>query len=94
MAIVREIEHDYVGGFAQLQALWNSQSNQGYAPDMPGDDFWQFNAFAGYRFPGRRAELTVGVLNLAGQDYHLNPLTLYNELPRERTFVARLRLSF
>jgi outer membrane receptor protein involved in Fe transport len=83
-----------VGFFAQLEALWNLQSNHGYAPDIPGDDFWQFNVFAGYRFPGRKVEVRVGLLNLTDRDYRLNPLTLYNELPRERTFVARLQFSF
>jgi hypothetical protein len=36
----------------------------------------------------------VGVLNITDQDYRLNPLTLYNELPRERTFVASLKFFF
>ena len=82
------------GFFTQLQALWNFQSNEGYVPDRPSDDFWQLNAFLGYRFPRRQAELRVGVLNLTDQDYRLNPLTLYNELARTRTFVAQLKLSF
>ena len=82
------------GAFAQFQALWNQQSNHDYAPALPGDDFWQFNLFAGYRFPRRKAELTLGVLNLADRDYRLNPLNLYTELPRERTFVARLKFNF
>jgi tetratricopeptide (TPR) repeat protein len=84
------------GFFAQFQALWNSQNSQGYDSDIPGDDFWQFNVFVGYRTPTprRKAEITLGVLNLTSQDYRLNPLTLYNELPRERTFMARLRFSF
>jgi tetratricopeptide (TPR) repeat protein len=82
------------GFFGQFQALWYLQSNAGYSPDQSGDHFWQLNAFAGYRFPGRKAEFTIGVLNLADRDYRLNPLTLYNELPRERTFVARLQFSF
>ncbi len=30
--------------------------NQGYAVDLPGDDFAQVNAFIGYRWPRRRAE--------------------------------------
>ena len=51
-------------------------------------------AFAGYRFPRRKAELTLGVLNLTDQDYRLNPLTLYDELPRGRTFMSQLRFSF
>jgi len=38
--------------------------------------------------------VTVGVLNLSDRDYHLNPLNLTAELPRQRTFYASLRLSF
>ena len=83
-----------VGFFAQLESLWTSQSNQGYQPDIPGDNFWQFNAFAGYRFPRRRAEIRVGLLNISGQDYRLNPLNLTTELPRERTFVMNFKFSF
>ena len=78
------------GGFARLNALWFQQSNLAYSPDRPGDDFWQLNAFVGYRLPKRRAELTLGVLNLGDQDYQLNPLNPYWELPRERTLVVRL----
>ena len=37
---------------------------------------------------------TGGLLNLAGQDYHLNPLTTYAELPRKRLFEARLNFEF
>jgi hypothetical protein len=31
------------------------------------------------------------VLNVAGRDYHLNPLNSYPELPRDRVFTIRLR---
>ncbi len=82
------------GFFAQFQALWYGQSNQGYSPAIPGDEFWQLNAFGGYRFPRRKVEVRVGLLNLTDQDYRLNPLTLYNELPRRRTFTARLQFNF
>jgi tetratricopeptide (TPR) repeat protein len=88
------IYNHHSGLFAQGQALWTKQTNEGYAPAEPGDDFWQLNAFAGYRLWQRRAEITVGVLNLTNEDYRLNPLTLYHELPRERTFVARLSFKF
>jgi outer membrane receptor protein involved in Fe transport len=74
--------------------LWTGQSNYHYDPDIPGDDFWQFNLFAGYRFPRRRAELTFGLLNLTDQDYRLNPLNLYLELPRQRTLLVSLRFNF
>ena len=42
----------------------------------------------------QRGEVSFGVLNLFDTDYRLNPLTLYSELPRERTFVGRLKLNF
>jgi outer membrane receptor protein involved in Fe transport len=82
------------GLFGEFQALWYHQSNQGYSPALGGDDFWQLNIFGGYRFARRRAELSMGVLNLTDQDYRLNPLTLYNELPRERTFAVRFSFNF
>ncbi|HXJ61252.1 MAG TPA: FecR domain-containing protein [Verrucomicrobiae bacterium] len=82
------------GFFGIGETIWRSQSNHGETPAMPGDHFWQLNAFAGYRFLQRRAEVTVGVLNITDQDYHLNPLNLANELPHERTFVIGMKLSF
>jgi Tfp pilus assembly protein PilF len=82
------------GFFERFEAQWFSQNNQGYQPGRPGDSFWQLNLYGGYRFPNRRAEIRLGLLNLAAQDYRLNPLNLTAELPRERTFVASLRLSF
>jgi outer membrane receptor protein involved in Fe transport len=83
-----------IGFFAEFQALWNQQRNHTENAAIYGDDFWQLNLFAGYRFPRRRAELTVGLLNLADHDYRLDPITLYSELPHERTFMARLRFNF
>ena len=82
------------GFFAEGEATWYGQHNIGYAGTEPGDDFWQFNLFGGYRFPRRHAELTLGLLNLAGQNYKLNPLNVYNELPRERTLAVRLNINF
>nr|ACX33953.1 putative TPR repeat-containing protein [uncultured prokaryote EC6] len=81
------------GFFSEGQVLWRSQSNEGYA-DLPGDSFAQVNLFAGYRFLRRRGEIRVGVLNLTDQDYQLNPLSFYAELPRERMFYASLKLEF
>jgi hypothetical protein len=82
------------GFFAQPEAHWYAQNNSGYNPGEPGANFWQFNAFIGYRFPRRKAEITLGLLNLTDQNYNLNPLNLYNELPRSRTLALRLQLSF
>jgi tetratricopeptide (TPR) repeat protein len=82
------------GFFAKGEALWDSQFNEGYSPAEPGADFWQFNAFIGYRFPRRKAEIMLGLLNITGQNYNLNPLNLYNELPRSRTLVLSLQMNF
>jgi tetratricopeptide (TPR) repeat protein len=82
------------GFYAQPEAHWYSQDNSGYNPAEPGDNFWQLNAFVGYRFPRRKAEVALGVLNLTDQNYKLNPLNLYNELPRSRTLALRLQINF
>ena len=82
------------GFFGIASAVWSLQSNQGYTPDRPGDEFWQFNIEAGWRFLRRRLEARVGLLNLTDQNYRLNPLNLTSELPREREVVASLQLSF
>jgi len=82
------------GFFSRFDAQWYAQSNHGYTPDIPGDDFWQLNAVVGYRFPRRKAEVLLGLLNITDQDYRLNPLTICNELPRDRTLVVRLQLNF
>jgi tetratricopeptide (TPR) repeat protein len=82
------------GFFAELDGVWTEQTNHGYSPDLQGDDFWQFNAATGYRFPRRTAEIRLALLNITSQDYRLNPLNLRNETPRERTFEASLRFSF
>jgi tetratricopeptide (TPR) repeat protein len=82
------------GLFTQWQAVWTAQETSKFSPNEPGDDFWQFNVIGGYRWWQRRAEVTVGVLNITDEDYKLEPLTLYNELPRERTFMARFSFKF
>lgn len=82
------------GFFSDLQAVYSAQDNRHYAPSLTGDNFWQLNAFAGYRFWQRHAEVRLGVLNITDRDYKLNPLTLYSELPRERTFYASFRFYF
>ena len=82
------------GFFARAEANWYSQRNDGYTPALPGDDFWQVNLFGGYRFWHRHAQVQLGLLNLNGQDYHLNPLNLYTELPRQRTFAINFQFIF
>ena len=82
------------GFFSEWQSIWNHQSNEGYTPSLAGDDFWQHNFFIGYRFPRRHVELRVGVLNLTDENYRLNPINLYAELPRERTFTVSAKFNF
>ena len=82
------------GWFAVFEADWYDQSNAGFTPAEPGDDFWQVNASVGFRFWRRRAEISAGILNLTDQSYQLEPLNLYNEIAQRRTFFTRLLISF
>jgi tetratricopeptide (TPR) repeat protein len=82
------------GFFAKVEGYWARQSNVGYSPDIPGDDVFQLNAYVGYRFRRNYGDVTIGLLDATDQDYKLNPLNYYNELPRERTLVVRARFNF
>jgi tetratricopeptide (TPR) repeat protein len=86
--------NDPSGFFARADAAWYHQGNEGVGASRAGDDFVQENCYIGKRFLNRRIELLLGILNLSGQDYHLNPITVYSELPRKRSFVARLNFVF
>jgi Tfp pilus assembly protein PilF len=80
------------GFFSQFQYLWMNQDNQDAG--LADSDFWQLNLYAGYRFPRRAAEVKVGLLNLTDQDYKLNPLNLYYDLPRQRTVSLSFKFYF
>jgi len=82
------------GFFARAESNWYSQDNRGDSSALADDQFWQVSLFAGYRFWRRHAQVQVGVLNLTDQDYRLNPLNLYRDLPRERTFFASMQFNF
>lgn len=82
------------GLFTKFEARWTHQHNDLQNQFLPGDDFWQFDLMVGYRFLDRRAEVSVGVLNLTDENYRLNPLTPYAEFRRERTLVTQLRFLF
>ena len=82
------------GFFGSIEGYWARQSNVGYTPDIPGDDIWQLNVYVGYRLRRNFGDITIGFLNLTDQDYKLNPLNYYNELPRNRTLLVRARLNF
>jgi Flp pilus assembly protein TadD len=89
------------GWFARGEAIWFDQHNYGYQPALHGDDFWQLNSFVGYRFRNDVGEVSLGVLNILGQDYSINPLNsyytpidFYDNIPRKVTLLARVRLNF
>ncbi len=80
------------GFFSQFQANWWDQFNT--LPGEGGDNFWQFNFYAGYRFPRRHIEVSVGVVNIGNQDYKIDPVTYFLEQAHSRTFVASLKFNF
>jgi len=92
------------GFFARAEANWYKQENivngqvisaSGVSPGTgPGDDFWQMNLIAGWRFYRNQCELSCGILDLNDTDYRLDPLNPYVELPRSRSVAVRARLSF
>jgi tetratricopeptide (TPR) repeat protein len=82
------------GFFARWESTWWHQHNFGFSPSDRVSDFWQHSIAAGYRFLQRRGEVQVALMNIFDQNYRLSPLTLYNELPRERTLAVRLKLYF
>lgn len=85
------------GWFGGAEAVWLDQLNRGYDPrvrDIPGEAFWQFNVEAGYRWPGRRAEIRAALLNLTDEDYRLYPLNLHPWLPRERAVSLSFKVQF
>ena len=81
--------HHPSGVFAIAEATWFDQS----LSRMAGDQFWQLNLMGGYRFPRRRAEVRVGVMNVTGQDYRLDPLSSSRFIPRERVVTVGLRFN-
>ena len=81
------------GFFARVEGSYNMQSHKG-TQQLRNESLWQSNLWAGYRFWQRRGELSAGILNVEDRDYQLHPVHYYDELPRERTFTARFRLSF
>ncbi len=82
------------GFFAQAESIYTRQDLEDDLSALDGDDFWQVNLFAGYRFWRRHAEARIGVLNIGNGDYKLSPVNLYSELPRERMFYASFKFYF
>jgi len=83
------------GFFTSADAKWYRQDYEAVGVTAhPGDDFWQYDWNAGYRFDRNQCELGFGILNLTGTDYQLDPLNPYEELPRARTIVVHAKFSF
>lgn len=82
------------GLFGRTEGIFYSQERDRDDASVPGDNFWQLNAYLGYRFLRGRAEASIGLLNLLDNEYRLDPINPYTDQPRSRTFYARLLLSF
>ncbi len=78
------------GLFGRGELSWFIQDNFRGADES----LTQLNLFAGWRLARRRFEAAVGLLNVTGENYRLNPLTPYPNLPRERVWMARLGVNF
>ncbi len=77
-----------------LQTHSRAMVSPGVIQEVPDECLPQLGIQAGFRFPRQLGDITLGVLNLTDEDYRLNPVTPYSELPRERVLMARLRLKF
>jgi hypothetical protein len=77
-----------------LQTRSRALVSPGEIANVGDETLPQLGVQVGYRFPKQHGDITLGVLNLMDEDYRLNPVTPYNELPRERVFLARLRFKF
>ncbi len=97
------------GGLHQinLRLLWNHSSGwfaqtdaQSYFQQTSHGEFkteesvTQWNVQIGYRFNRSKGEISAGILNLLDKDHHLDPIHTLEELPRERVFFTRLKISF
>jgi hypothetical protein len=87
------------GFFSQFQGNWWIQHNayNNFAAgglSEPGDNFWQFNLYGGYRFPRRHIEMAIGLVNMFNQGYNVDPVTYFLEQARTRTLVASLKFNF
>ena len=86
--------HHPSGFFAAFDSTWTHQSNQLAASPNAGDDFWQMDAWVGWRFFRRQAEVAAGVLNVTDADYRLYPLNDLAEPYRDRTLAVSVRFAF
>jgi outer membrane receptor protein involved in Fe transport len=91
------LAHNSYGFFLQANATWRLQNDlfdTNLGGDLPQEDFWQFNVFAGYRTPKRHFEGQIGLLNITDQDYRLHPINVWQTIPRGRTLALTARINF
>lgn len=81
------------GWFGSAEALWTTQSGTDPAAGDFGEDFWQVNLFAGYRFWRRQVEARIGLLNVTDDGHRLHPLNLTPRYPQSRTLSLSLRFA-
>jgi tetratricopeptide (TPR) repeat protein len=82
------------GWFGRWNSGWHGQWRSARGHDLPGDEFWQHDLWLGWRGLHRQVEIAVGLLNLTDQNYGLDPLSYYLELPRERMLALDFRFQF
>lgn len=82
------------GLYAQAGGRWLEQTISGTGDRRSGGPVFQADIILGYRFPRRRAEVQLGLLNLTGEDYRLLPLTPYQEMPRSTLAEGRFLFRF
>lgn len=90
-----DVVFQHPSGFhATAQQQWFIQDTDSTAASSASETFQQLNLYAGYRLRRQRADLTLGVMNLTGEDYRLGALNVHEELPRERLFFVRFQFRF
>ncbi|MBI3869317.1 MAG: TonB-dependent receptor [Verrucomicrobia bacterium] len=82
------------GYFAETEWRWLRQHNQGDLAYFPSSSFWQGDVLAGFRFAKRRGEVAVGILNVCDSFQPLAALSGVTGIPRERTFITRVKIAF
>jgi hypothetical protein len=85
------------GLFAGTSATWRGQTvltDSTLGGPLPDENFWQIDLFAGYRSPRRHFESRIGLLNLTGCNYRLDPINAYSNVPRKQTLAVTLRFNF
>jgi tetratricopeptide (TPR) repeat protein len=83
------------GLFGRGSSQWFLQDHRSTRPGAVngGEDTCQLDLQLGWRSRRRQVEVSVGVLNLLGKDYQLDPLSSLPEFARERVYFGQVRLN-